>query len=317
MLRSLLLRASRSTFLESQFRKRGVSRRAIRRFMPGEDLESALAAGKVLQDRGLGVVLTRLGEEVYDAGEADAVVAHYLDVLKQVAARKLDAEISVKPTQLGLAIGSADDPRRRDGYAVAERNLDRLALAAAAHGSTLWVDMEGSEYVDATLDLVRSVRSRHASIGVCLQSYLRRTSDDLATLVDPPVRVRLVKGAYREPRSIAYPRKADVDRAFVDLARRIMDDRAWFDAAPPHFGTHDLDILRDVVRLAAERGIPAESVQITMLYGIRSAAQHRLSDEGLTVRTLISYGEAWYPWYVRRLAERPANLWFVLRSMLE
>jgi len=316
MLRSLLLRASESTFLESQFRRRGFSRRAIRRFMPGEDLESALAAGKVLQDRGLGVVLTRLGEEVYDAGEADAVVAHYLDVLKQVAARKLDAEISVKPTQLGLAIGD-DDPRQRDGYAVAERNLDRLALAAAAHGSTLWVDMEGSEYVDATLDLVRTVRSRHASIGVCLQSYLRRTPDDLATLADPPVRVRLVKGAYREPRSIAYPRKADVDRAFVDLARRIMDHRAWFDAAPPHFGTHDLAIIDDVVRVAAERGIPGEAVQVTMLYGIRSEAQHRLSDEGLTVRTLISYGEAWYPWYVRRLAERPANLWFVLRTMFE
>ncbi len=314
MLRSLLLRASRSTLLENQFRRRRFARRAISRFMPGEDLPSALAAAEALREQGLGTMLTELGEEVRDAGEADDVVHHYIDVLKQVQARKLNAEISVKPTQLGLALG-AGDPRTRRGCAVTERNLDRLALAAGAHGSTLWVDMEASEYVDATLDLVRSVRTRHRSIGVCLQAYLHRTPDDLATLMDPPTRVRLVKGAYREPRSIAYPKKSDVDRAFVELAERIMDDRAYFDAAPPHFGTHDLDLLGDVVRLATERDIPAESLQVAMLYGIRSEAQRRLSDEGLTVRTLISYGEGWYPWYVRRLAERPANLWFVLRTM--
>lgn len=315
MMRSILLWASRNAFLERQFRKRRFARRAVSRFMPGEELDSALDAAGELATRGLSAVLTRLGEEVTDAAEADAVVAHYIDVLEQVQGRGLDAEISVKPTQLGLAIG-AGPATHREGYTITERNLDRLAGAAGRSGRFVWVDMEGSEYVDATLALVRSVRSRHENVGVCLQAYLYRTPEDLSALVDPPTRVRLVKGAYKEPSSIAFPKKKDVDGAFIRLAEQILDAREYCDAAPPHFGTHDLGIL-DVIRaMAHDRGYDPSSLQVTMLFGIERDAQLRLAGEGLAMRTLISYGSAWYPWYVRRLAERPANLWFVARTML-
>lgn len=314
MMRSALLWASRNAFLERQFRKRGFARRAIRRFMPGEDLGSALVAAEELKAHGIGCVLTRLGEEVRDAGEADGVVSHYEAVAEQIVHAGLDGEISVKPTQLGLSIGQGPPPER-EGYAITESNLATLAHAAGRSGRFVWVDMEGSEYVDATLKVVRAVHARHRNVGVCLQAYLYRTPDDVAPLVEAGIRIRLVKGAYREPASIAYPKKKDVDAAFVSLAERLMDERGYYDAAPPHFGTHDMALVDTLRGMAEERDMPLSALHVTMLYGIARDAQHRLARDGLSIRTLISYGEAWYPWYVRRLAERPANVWFVVKSM--
>ncbi len=315
MLRSLLLRASRSGVLEHQFRKRTFSHRALSRFMPGEDLESAMSAAEDLRDHGIGTVFTCLGEEVTDAGEADGVVAHYVDVLEKVDGRALDTQISVKPTQLGLALGTGHG-NTTDGFAVTLRNLERLTRTAAAHDNFVWVDMEGSEYVDATVALVRDVRSRHENVGLCLQAYLRRTPADVEVLRDPPTRIRLVKGAYREPASVAFPRKRDVDAAYMRLAERMMNDDAFMQQAPPVFATHDTAILDALLALAASNRIPRENVQVSMLYGIRREAQLRLAASGITMRTLVSYGSAWYPWYVRRLAERPANLWFLVKSVV-
>lgn len=314
MLRSLLLRASRSGLLEQQFRKRSFSRRALSRFMPGEGLESAMKAAEDLRDHGIGTVFTRLGEEVKDAGEADGVVAHYVSVLEQVDARELDTWISVKPTQLGLALGTGHGGTL-DGFAVTQRNLERLARTAAAHGNFVWIDMEGSEYTDATVALVRAVRATHENVGVCLQAYLRRTPADVEVLCDPPTRIRLVKGAYREPASIAFPRKGDVDAAYMRLAERLLGDAGFMEQAPPVFATHDIAILDGILARAASNRIPRADIQVHMLYGIRREAQLRMAASGVTMRTLISYGSAWYPWYVRRLAERPANLWFVAKAV--
>jgi proline dehydrogenase len=315
MFRSLLLRASRSGLLEHQFRKRSFSHRALSRFMPGEDLEAAMKAAEDLRDHGIGTVFTRLGEEVKDAGEADGVVAHYVDVLEKVDARALDARISVKPTQLGLALGTGHGDTV-DGFAATQRNLERLARTAAAHGNFVWVDMEGSEYTDATVALVRGVRANHDNVGVCLQAYLRRTPADVEVLHDPPTRIRLVKGAYREPASIAFPRKRDVDAAYMRLAERLLSDAVFMQQAPPVFATHDTAILDTILARAASNRVPRSDVQVNMLYGIRREAQLRMAASGVTMRTLISYGSAWYPWYVRRLAERPANLWFVVKSVV-
>lgn len=315
MLRSLLLRASRSGVLEHQFRRRSFSYRALSRFMPGEDLESAMLAAEDLGDYGIGAVFTRLGEEVKDAGEADGVVAHYVDVLEKVDGRGLDGQISVKPTQLGLALGTGHGDTV-DGFAVTQRNLERLARTAAAHGNFVWVDMEGSEYTDATVALVRNVRASHENVGACLQSYLRRTPADVEVLRDPPTRIRLVKGAYREPASIAFPRKRDVDAAYVRLSERLLSDAVLMEQAPPVFATHDTAILDTVLARAASNRISRENIHVHMLYGIRREAQLRMAASAVTMRTLISYGSAWYPWYVRRLAERPANLWFVVKSVV-
>ncbi|HET9949963.1 MAG TPA: proline dehydrogenase family protein [Longimicrobiales bacterium] len=271
--------------------------------MPGERLEDALAAAEQLASGKLGSLLTLLGENLDSAAEADEVEAHYHGVLDAVRARGLDAEISVKLTQLGLDFDAGGA-------------CDRLArLAAAAAPSTVWVDMESSGYVDRTLDLYRSVRAEHANVGVCLQSYLRRTPADLEALLPLDPSIRLVKGAYDEPPSIAYPDKRDVDRSFVELTARML--RATADGARGRMvvATHDPRMMAEAGRLAHELGLAPDALEYAMLYGIQQGEQHRLARNGRRVRVLISYGTHWFAWYMRRLAERPANVWFVLKQL--
>lgn len=305
LMRSLLLRASRSTWLERQMRSRPFARRAVRRFLPGETLADALAAARTLADHGLSSVLTQLGENVSTADEVRAVTRHYQEVLAETGARRLPAEISVKLTHLGLDL---------DGDLCREQ-VDALAESAARHGTSVWIDMESSAYVDRTLAIFRSLRERHANVGVCVQAYLYRTAQDLDDLAPLEPRIRLVKGAYQEAAAVAFPKKRDVDANYFALARRLLDD-ARFRAHPgPAFGTHDLPLVRRVAAHAAERGVSRDGFEVQMLYGVRSADQRALAAEGFAVRTLISYGDHWFPWYMRRLAERPANVWFVVRTM--
>ncbi len=306
MIRSVLLRMSQSERLERWVRRRTFARKAVRQFMPGEELDDALEAGSKLGRRGIGVVLTELGENVATPAAAEAVADGYIRALDRVRAQSLDAEISVKPTHLGLDLG-AD---------VARENLERVVREADQREITVWVDMESSEYVDATLDMVRFAREISPRVGVCLQAYLHRTPDDLTSLRDPPVRVRLVKGAYREPPDVAIQRKADVDQRFHELAIRMLRDRDYTHHARPVFGTHDDRLIERVRESARQYGVPPGQIEFHMLYGIRVDLQEWLTAVGARVRVLISYGEHWYPWYVRRLAERPANLWFVVRKIL-
>jgi proline dehydrogenase len=303
--RRLLLRASRSAWLAHQLRSRGFFRRAARRFLPGEDVAAALDAAAEFARTGLGTVLTQLGEQVENPVEAHAVRDHYLDVLGQVRRRGLPIQLSVKLTHLGLDVDRA-------GCAAA---LGALAARAAQTGSFLWIDMEESRYVDATLDLYRTVRSEHARVGVCLQAYLRRTRADLERLLALGPAIRLVKGAYNEPSAIAFARKRDVDAAYVGLADRLLAEAARARALPV-FGTHDLRLITLVRDRARALGVPREAYEVHMLYGIRSADQRRLATDGCVVRVLVSYGTHWFPWYMRRLAERPANVWLMLRNLV-
>jgi proline dehydrogenase len=305
MMRSLLLWLSRSRFLERQVRRRRFVRKAVRRFMPGEELDDALGAAQPLGRRGLGVVLTLLGENVDDAAAAEAVARHYNRALDRVAAFKLDAEISVKPTQLGLDLGMD----------VAVANLLPLVRKADQLDNTVWLDMEDSSYVDRTLELVRVARRESPRVGVCLQAYLHRTPEDLAALMDPPTRVRLVKGAYREPASVALTSRKAVDVRFAELGLQMLRNRDYVRAATPVFGTHDDQLIERVREYARQHRVNPRHMEFHLLYGIRTDLQEWLAAVGATVSVLISYGDHWFPWYMRRMAERPANLWFVAQQV--
>ena len=303
MLRNALLWASTNPFLAERLPRYDFVKRATRRFMPGEGLEDALGAARSLGSDGIASTLTLLGENLTTAHSADGVVEHYQTVLDAAAANDLDVEISVKPTQVGLDLDAAD-------------TRDRIADLVRATDSMVWIDMEHSPHVDATLDIFRTVRAERENIGLCLQSYLRRTEADLESLLPLDPSIRLVKGAYREPPDIAFPKKGDVDRNFVKLASRLLRARAQGAAGRPVIATHDAHMIGEAKRLAYELGLDKSDCEYGLLYGISAGEQRRLARAGHPVRVLISYGSAWFPWYMRRLAERPANLWFVAKQMV-
>jgi len=300
--RTALLKASRSKWLAAQMSNRAFARRAVKKFMPGEDVAAALGEAANLATRNLGTVITQLGENLTTLGEADAVRDHYLGVLGSIRERGLATVISVKPTQLGLDL-SAD---------ACFANIDALAARA---GGMLWIDMEDASYVDRTLDLYRKLKAKHDNVGLCLQSYLRRTPADLDTLLPLKPAIRLVKGAYAEAPHVAFPVKRDVDLAYYALAETLLAAGAGGQALPV-FGTHDMGLIERIAARAATLGVAKGKWELHMLYGIRSSDQQALAAQGQTVRCLISYGSAWFAWYMRRLAERPANVWFVVKSLL-
>lgn len=302
--RSALLRMSKSRWLAQRVMTRPFALRAVKRFMPGQELSDALDASAKLAGDKLGTVLTKLGENLGSPSDADEVLAHYLDVFDKIKARKLNAQVSVKPTQLGLDF-SID---RCAGH------LETLAAKGAATGVYFWLDMEDSSYVDRTLELYRALRAKHQRVGLAMQAYLRRTPDDLAKLLPLQPTIRLVKGAYAEPAHIAFPAKRDTDLAYFDLATELLK-AASAGATLPIFGTHDMLLVNRIVEKAATLGVADGKYEVHMLYGIRMAEQRDLAAKGRVVKTLVSYGSSWFPWYMRRLAERPANVWFVMKSM--
>jgi proline dehydrogenase len=272
--------------------------------MPGETLDDALPAARAEQGRGAGTIFTRLGENLTEASEAEAVAAHYLEALDRIAAAGLNTEISVKPTQLGLDFEEA----------VCLGHLRQLVERAAARRHVVWIDMESSAYVDATLRLFRSLRERSDLVGVALQAYLHRTSSDLESLLPLGPSVRLVKGAYLESAAISYVRKRDVDDNFFRLAQRVLEQKSPPAGTRLHIATHDEALIERLSPAANRQAhIPCEHA---MLYGIRRPLQQRLLDEKRPLRVLIAYGDYWFPWYMRRLAERPANIWFVVKNLI-
>lgn len=283
--------------------RRPFARRAVRKFMPGEELSDALGAAKSLAPERIGTIVTRLGETLTGESQADAVRDHYLDAFEQIKRGALPTVVSVKPTQLGLD-HSIDACRH---------HLDTLARKAVETGSQLWIDMEDSSYVDRTLTLYRELKSRYAPIGIAIQAYLRRTPDDINNLLDVNPMIRLVKGAYLEPPHVAFPAKRDVDLQFASQGERLLE-AAKEGRALPIFGTHDMTIVRHLIARANSLKLNKQQFEVHMLYGIRASDQRALAGEGHTVRCLISYGSQWFPWYMRRLAERPANVWFVMKT---
>ena len=302
--RTILLAAARSRRLNDFALRSAFVKRATRTFMPGEHVGDALEAGARIAASGRGLILTQLGEAITSADAAVLVRDHYLVLFDQVHAMGLPAQVSVKPTQLGLDLSLEE----------CERHLLALAAKAEQTGSALWLDMEDSSYVDRTLELYIALKKNHPSTGVALQAYLHRTPADLARLMPLKPVIRLVKGAYDEPKQVAFEKKSDTDRAYFDLASQLVDG-AHTGACSPVFGTHDLPLIARIVERAQSSGVGKDKYQIHMLYGIRDAAQRRLVGEGHIVKTLVSYGAAWYRWYMRRLAERPANVLFVVKSL--
>jgi proline dehydrogenase len=306
VVRSLLLAGSESAWLRSQATRSAVVRRSVSRFMPGERLDDALAAARALQASGMSTILTHLGENVRDASEADAVAAHYLDVLDRIQMSGLDAQISVKPTQIGLDVG----------IDVCRRHLVRLAAHAHKAGNTVWIDMEGTPYLDRTIELYRALRSEFPNTGVCLQAYLYRAPELLDALIPLGPSIRIVKGAYREPPALAFPNKAQVDEQFYDLCVRLTAPDAQATHAFVGIATHDPRLIARLQTHLATQNVPRDRYEFEMLFGIQRDLQTQLARAGARVRILISYGAYWFPWYMRRLAERPANLWFVAKNLV-
>ena len=303
-MRPLLLWMARNRLLKRWLPRIWFVRRAVRRFMPGETVEEALDAAEFFRPHGIGILFTQLGENLTALSEAEGVAAHYHRLLDMIAARGMDAEISVKPTQLGLDLDRE----------AAERLLSGLAEHAAQRNGLLWLDMEGSAYTDATLGMYRSLKEKHPNVGICLQAYLRRTPADVHALLPLKPAIRLVKGAYDEPASVAFRRKEEVDAAFQSLCVLMLPPAAKGDLRLG-MGTHDTKLIERVTAHAKGMAVAKDAYEVEMLYGIRQKEQLRLASEGYRVLALIAYGEAWYAWYMRRLAERPANVLFALRQI--
>lgn len=302
-MRRAILKASESPWMRANAPRYRVLRRTVTRFMPGENVEDALAAARQLAEKQIATVVTHLGENISDHAEAESITQHYLDVLQQIRAAALPTEVSVKLTQLGL------DLDREFCYA----NLAKL-IEATPPEKTFWIDMEQSPYVDVTLELYLRARRVYANVGVCVQAYLYRTGKDLDSLIAIGAGVRLVKGAYNEPAEIAYPKKSDVDASYMELAKRLLSPEARKARVRAAIATHDRAIIGSLIEWAAAQGVPKNLLEFQMLYGIQRAEQLRLAQEGYRSAVLISYGTFWYPWFMRRLAERPANVLFLARN---
>ena len=300
MLRTILLKLSENKRLAAWSMKNGVSRRVAQRFVAGETLDDAIAAARALNAAGFPVSLDLLGENVLDRDGAVRAAETYVAMFDRIAAEKLDGNISLKLTQLGL------DP----DAGLCEASLLRIADSAAGRRNFVRVDMEGSPYTQRTVDLVRRVRARTDAVGTVIQSYLFRSEKDVRDLIAAGCRVRLVKGAYKEPAEIAFPAKADVDANFVSLMKILLPSGIYHAIA-----THDPRMISATKEFAAANGIAKDKFEFQMLYGIRTDLQRGLLKEGYRVRVYIPFGTDWYPYFMRRLAERPANLTFFIRNL--
>ena len=307
VLRRALLGLAENAWVLDHAPKYRFVRKTASRFMPGETLEQALTAARSLTTRNLGVILSYLSEHVNDTDGAAAITGHYLQALRQIQSLDPPLEISVKLSQLGL-----DDPDRRTEICL--ENL-RSILEQAGARNRVWIDMESSPYVDRTLAVYRKLRPSFPRLGVCIQAYLHRSLRDLEGFFSTGASIRLVKGAYREPADRAYPRRQDIDRNFIRLAKQLLTLESLAAGVETAIATHDPHLIRHTEALAASAGLGKGDFEYQMLYGIQTTEQLRLAREGYRSQVLICYGEQWFPWFMRRLAERPANLGSVVRNL--
>jgi proline dehydrogenase len=305
--RRLLLWMAGSAWMRRNVPRLWVARRAVRRFMPGEKVEDALAAAAKFKEQGFPVLFTRLGENVTRAEQHEEAAAHYEWLIEETNKRGINGEVSVKLTHLGMDM----DP------AAMQAHMDRLAEVASANGErTVWIDMEGSDYTELTIAEYERLKQQRPNVGICLQAYLKRTYTDIERLLPLDPKIRLVKGAYAEAHEIAYTKGREVDQNYLALCVSMLGAIKAGHGLFMGMGTHDVRLIRQVADHAGSIGLAKDSFDVEMLYGIRSDQQRKLKDEGFRVRVLIAYGEYWYPWYMRRLAERPANVVFAVRQML-
>ncbi|HUF13874.1 MAG TPA: proline dehydrogenase family protein [Longimicrobiales bacterium] len=303
MLRATLLKLSESGIARRVATRAPLASTFAHRFVAGDTVDDAVAATRALNRAGMSVTLDYLGESVSSREEARAAADTYLAVLDHIAAEGLDANVSLKLTAMGQDI---DEEFLRE-------NVGRVIERAAAHDILVRFDMEGSDYTQPTLDFFRRLWNEGVrNIGPVIQSYLYRSSDDIAWLNSIGARVRLCKGAYQEPATVAFPEKSEVDAAFVRLAKALLDDGNY-----PGIATHDLAMINATIEHVKRRGYSADRFEFQMLYGVRRDFQSSLVEQGMRLRVYVPFGEAWYPYLMRRMAERPANLFFIAGSVLK
>ncbi len=306
-MRKALLWASTNAWIRENAMRTGFVRRSVSKFMPGERIEDAVEAAKALKPARINTILTRLGENIAHINEADEVCEHYLKVIDLITAAGIDSQISVKPTQLGYD----QDPE------VCVKHCLRLIDRCEQTKTFFWLDMESSPYVDGTIALFKRLRQRTPNIGIAIQAYLFRTEKDIEELVALGSAIRMVKGAYLEPADVAFPQKSDVDENYFKICARLLQEDAFKPGALLHIATHDIGLQERLLKVIADRKVASDRYEFAMLFGIQTARQQQLAAKGIRTRCLISYGEYWFPWYMRRLAERPANVGFVIRNMFK
>jgi proline dehydrogenase len=301
MTRAFFLFLSRQRTLRRWFETSRTANRLTKRFVAGHTLDDELAVCRRLYQEHILSTIDRLGENVTSLDEAAASRDAYLEVLHRIHESALPATVSIKLTQFGLDFSND----------ACLENVRRLASTAREMGSQIEIDMESSEYVDRTLDIVKRLHAETGSVRAVIQAYLRRARADTEQMCDLGIPVRLVKGAYDEPPSVAFITKAEVDRSFTDVAKLLLDRGTGAALA-----THDEAIVNLALAYAREKALPPDRFEFQMLYGIRRDLQRRLVDGGYRVRLYVPYGDAWYPYFMRRLAERPANVFFLARNLL-
>lgn len=306
MLRTALLYLSTKPRLGQTLDRLPVTRRLVRRFVAGTASDAALPILEQLQQAGLVSAITYLGENVYTDAAARRAADVYVDLLDEIKRRNLACTPSLKLTHLGLDLS---EPLCRE-------NLERILDRAQAAGRRCWIDMESSAYTDRTLAVYETARSRYAGVACVIQAYLRRSGDDIRRLARAGATVRLCKGAYREPPHLAYPTKREVDASYSRLIDVLLSPEALAAGTYPAFATHDMRLITRAAERARELRIAPDTFEIQMLYGIRHDLHRPIQERGLTLRVLVPFGEEWYGYFVRRLAERPANLIFLLKNLV-
>jgi proline dehydrogenase len=305
LIRNFIFWLSKKKRVTNAIARRGMRLGFARRFIAGESLEEALAACAELSRGGFPLNLNHLGENVSSKEEAETVCEGYIQMLRALDAAKMDGVISIKPTQLGLDLDRS----------LCQEFCYQIAEAARSLGRFVEVDMEGTAHTDATLDIYEVTQRRYPGMGVAIQAYLFRSEKDIERLVPLIPKIRLVKGAYREPPSLALQKKGDVDASYRHLAD-ILLDHAAAGRCFPAFASHDPLMVEHATEGAKKRGLPANRFEFQMLYGIRRDLQRQVRERGHTMRVYVPFGTEWVPYFMRRLSERPANVWFVVRSLL-
>ncbi len=307
MLRSCFIALSTNRSFRAFSERSSLGRQVSRRFVAGVSLDEAVAAAAALNAGGIAVTLDSLGESVLDIAQAERSAAVYHQLLDAIHAHGLHANVSVKLTQVGMDIGGA-----AAGPALAERIVGEIVAHAAAQGNFVRIDMEGSPYTEPTLALTERLHRQYpGAVGTVLQAYLYRTEQDVERLLSQGIRIRLCKGAYKEPAAIAFPSKSDVDANYLKLMKRVVNSPVFCGIA-----THDQAIIQQLCAYVAHHGIDKRAFEFQMLYGIRRDLQRKLVEQGFGVRVYVPFGAEWYPYFMRRLAERPANVLFLARNLL-
>ena len=299
MLKAILLYLSRQKLIQNFMVNFWVTRRVVDRFVSGEELEDALSAVRKVNSEGAIATLDHLGEEVSEPGEAAAATEVYLNALDQISNSGVNTNVSVKPTQVGLKIDTK----------LCEENFAKIIERAKEYDNFVRMDMEGSDCTQDTLDVFESLRKKYDNVGIVIQSYLYRSEGDVDEVLKLGGRIRLCKGAYKEPKEIAFPKIEQVDESFVKLMEKMLLSGVYHGIA-----THDEKLIEKTKEFAQKNNIPKESFEFQLLYGIRTELRHKLVKEGYNVRVYIPFGRQWYPYFMRRLAERPANLFFFLKN---